>query len=226
MNGAFRILWLLMVAACAGAPRISTERFTREAAKKWLGNYCSRGPRGLMGQLVIRSDTPDFKGQFPASIRVGPEEGLLLEVTHILGGTLVRLRSDFRSFELEFPSKPAQNRKGLTRYLGLEVPVLSQLLFGDLPCPEGGKRESIRVVENRVEIEDGDWIWTFFRGEGDAQVPVKVVLAPRGPEAATRRVELEIIAWDSQNGFAEKVRLQGPEGTLKWIWKNRQSGVQ
>ena len=226
----FLVSALLLMGACASAPRVSLTRVSEDQARAWLGRYCSlsgsAGSHGLTGELVVKSDSADFRGQFPAQVRFERNGNFVMEVTHLLGGTAVRLTSDSKTFNLEFPSKPARNRKGLTHYLGLEVPVLSQLFRGDLPCPSEAAKGGFRVSGHVIEVDSGEWTWTFMRGEAHGEVPVRVVLAPRVQGPGSGKVELEIVSWNKEEHFAEKVILRGPEGLLKWIWKNRRSGVQ
>jgi hypothetical protein len=226
---AFVRLWLpasFMMSACAGTPPVSLDRVSADQAKAWLGRHCSVEVAPLTGQLVVKSDSADFRGQFLAQVRFEKGGAFVLEVTHLLGGTWARLTSDSKTFNLEFPSKPARNRTGLSHYLGLEVPILSRLLHGDLPCPDEARQGRFRVSGHVIEVESGEWIWTFMKGESPGEVPVRVILSPRVQSPGAGKVELEIVSWNSEGRYAEKVVLRGPEGMLKWIWKNRQSGVQ
>ncbi len=217
---------LLLIGACAGTPKVSLDRVSEEQAKIWLDRNCSVSRKALTGELVLKSDSADFRGQFPAQVRFERDGAFILEVTHLLGGTLMRLSSDSKTFSLEFPSKPDRNRSGMTHYLGLEVPILSQLLQGDLPCPPEVRKGRVRVLGHVIEVDSGEWTWTFMKAEPPGEVPVRVVLAPRIQTPGAGKVEFEIVSWNSEERFAEKVVLRAPEGMLKWIWKNRRSGVQ
>ncbi len=216
-------MMLALASACAGTPKVSQERVTQERAEEWLKQYCSPGMRELAGDLLIKSSTKEFKGQFPASLHFEKDGKFLLEVTHILGGTLMRLSSDSKSFNIEMPSKPKLNQKGLTHYLGLEVPVLSQLFLGDLPCPEVGVKRDVKVFENEIRIVTPQWTWIFYQSsESEGFVPVRVMLIPTSQEVDSRvKIELLIESWDRELGFAKKVSVHSPEGELRWIWKNR-----
>jgi hypothetical protein len=77
-----------------------------------------------------------------------------------------------------------------------------------------------------IEVDSGGWTWTFLKGEPPGEVPVRVILAPRVQMSGAGKVELEIVSWNSEERFAEKVVLRSPDGMLKWIWKNRRTGVQ
>jgi hypothetical protein len=217
---------LLLAGACAGTPKVSLDRVSEDQAKIWLERNCSVSSKSLTGELVLKSDSVDFKGQFPAQVRFERDGTYVLEVTHLLGGTWVRLSSDSKTFSLEFPSKPARNRNGMTHYLGLEIPILSQLLQGDLPCPPEVRKGRFRVSGHVIEVDSGGWTWTFLKGEPPEEVPVRVILAPRVQMSGAGKVELEIVSWNTEERFAEKVILRSPEGMLKWIWKNRRTGVQ
>ncbi len=217
---------LLLTGACAGTPQVSLDRVSEDQAKAWLRHYCAKGGQVLTGDLVMKSDSADFKGQFPAQVRFERDGNFVLEVTHLLGGTVMRLSSDSKTFALEFPSKPARNRSGLTHYLGLEIPILAQLLQGDLPCPDEARKGRFRVSGHVIEVASGEWTWTFMKAEPPGEVPVRVILAPRVQMPGAGKVELEVVSWNQEQHFAEKVILRGPEGLLKWIWKNRRSGVE
>ncbi len=199
--------------ACSSAPKISKTSLSDREATEWLHRYCSPGPRGIGGELVMKANTKEFKGQYPASLRIEKNGQFTLETTNILGGTILRMTSDGKTIDLLVPSKPKYNRNGITNYLGLDLSILSQLLMGDLPCPK---------EKSQMKIEADGWVWTFEKAVAEAQgVPVKVTLLPQGESDQKHRIELLIEEWDQEHHFAKKVTVRGPEGELKWAWRSR-----
>jgi hypothetical protein len=165
----------------------------------------------------MKSNTREFKGQFPASVSIQKDGRLFLEATNIVGGTVLRIDGTTAAFNLEVPIKPRFSRKGLTEYLGLEIPVLAELLMGDLPCPSQWSGKDVSVTDGRIEIRSSGHAWQFERSaESIEAVPVRVVLTTEG---ISSRIELEIESWDAN--YARKVRVHSPEGDLKWVWKSR-----
>jgi hypothetical protein len=151
----------------------------------------------------------------------------VLEATHILGGTLLRITSDGRTFDLVAPSKPKANRTGMTRYLGIELPILQGLLAGDLPCPAEWKTAGIAVEGSEIRVATRSWIWSFSRAvEQDDRIPFGIDLIPATADAGSGgmrpRIELRIESWDRKKGFARKVKIHAPEGDLKWTWRSRE----
>ncbi len=212
---------ILFVTSCSTAPKRDEGAVSLEEARTWLGRYCSKGPRALNGSLVFKAKTKEFKGQHPGNLRFEPEGGFTFEVTHILGGTLMRLTSDGRTYSLEIPTKPRFNRKDETRYLGIELPILRGLLLGDLPCPiPGVNAETVEVAGSTIRLKVGPWIWVFSRTQAaDEKLPFEVELLPAEGGAAVFVLSIE--EWDRKLNYAKKVKLVTPEGELKWVWRSR-----
>jgi hypothetical protein len=217
----FALLCVLLVPACSTVPIRDESAVSVEEARAWLSRFCSKGPRAMNGSLVFKAKTREFKGQHPGNLRFEPGGGFTLEVTHILGGTLMRLTSDGLTYALEIPAKPRLNRKEETRYLGIELPILRGLLLGDLPCPLSGKdAESVEVSGATIRLSSGPWIWVYSRtSRGGEKVPFQVELLPA--EGGVASFVLSIEEWDSGRSFAPKAKLTTPEGELKWVWRSR-----
>lgn len=218
MKNLFLALCTLFFFACSHTPKSSSESISSEEAQNWLKQFCSAGPRDLAGELVVKSNTREFKGQFPASIRVEKTKAFQLEVTNILGGTMLQLLSHGSALEVKVPSKPKLNQSGVTHYLGLELEVLRALLQGDLPCPS--HQNKVRVQGNQVQLLTEMWKWGFERAApAQSEVPVRVVLtATHNPNY---QIDVKIEEWDLSQGFARKVSIVSPEGEIKWTWRNR-----
>jgi hypothetical protein len=221
---------LVFAISCSSAPKRASDSISLSQAKEWLGRYCSKGPRDLSGSLVFQANTPELKGQHPGSIRMEKSGAFVLESTHILGGTLLRLTSDGKTFDLMVPSKPAANRSGMTRYLGLDLSILQGLLSGDLPCPSAWKSAEIEVSGPEIRISTRSWIWVFSRAEGrgsdsvperDDRIPFGIDLIPVERGNGRSKIELRIDSWDRSRSYAKKVRIHSSEGDLKWTWRHR-----
>ena len=217
---------VVLLGACATAPKLDSSRLSLSEASVWLERYCSKGPRDLTGTLVVQANTREFKGQHPASLRFDPQGSFTLEVTHILGGTLLRLAGDGNSLEVEAPSKPKVNRKGVTHYMGIEVSLLRALLMGDLPCPEEWKTAAPKIDGPGVQILSEPWIWNYTRalasGENASErVPFGLDLIPARGANPKSKIELRFEEWDAKRNFAKKVKIHTEEGDLKWVWRGR-----
>ncbi len=213
---------LILATACATPPKPDESVLSSGEARAWLERYCSRGPRAISGNLIVRANTREFKGQHPASVRFEPNGSFVLEVTHLLGGTLLRLKGEGETFDIESPSKPGANRKGVSRYLGIEAPVLGGLLLGDLPCPLGWREAAPEIAGARIVLESGPWRWIYSRALDHAErVPYAIELMPRDFPDPEARIEFWIDDWDREAAFARKVRIRTSEGELKWTWRSR-----
>ena len=220
-NLALGLSIVLLFSSCSSAPKASTSQISETQAKKWFAQYCSKGPRAENGDIIIRANTKEFKGQYPANLRFEANGGFVLEVTNIVGGTMLRLTSDGQAMETVVPPKPQYSRKNITHYLGLDLPILSELLVGDLPCPNNWKSGGVRVDGNRMQIVTSNWIWNFEKAEDSAgAVPMHLRLESTN-RAAGQTIDLQIEDWDTSRQYAKKVSVKSPEGELKWTWRNR-----
>jgi hypothetical protein len=195
-------------------------------AKTWFAQYCSRGPRKQDGEIVLRASTKEFKGQYPADIRFEQNGGFTLEVTNILGSTMLRITSDGKEMETLVPPKPQYNRQHIAHYLGLDLPILTELLLGDLPCPTAWKAGGVKVEGNRMQIVTSNWIWNFLKSDEESKgIPISIHLDPvqkSSPNPSLNQgIDLQIEDWDSELRYAKKVSVKSPEGELKWTWRNR-----
>jgi len=216
----------LFMSACSSTPSIDASAISTHDAEQWLSTYCSKfdvrkaSGHELSGDLVMRSNTREFKGQYPAGLHFDRSGNFTLEVTNIIGGTMMRMTGNARSIAIEVPSKPQYNRKNVTHYLGLEWPVLAQLLHGDLPCPTG--KPKMTVEGATIVLQTPTWKWIFERATAeDAWVPVNVrLVAAAGSNDQT--ILLTIEDWDRDQAFAKKVIVKSPDGELKWTWRSRE----
>jgi len=191
-----------ILASCSTAPKASDKTITESEAREFLSKRCSlvgtgsAALKGLSGEILVRSSTREFKGQYPASIHFSNKGEFVLEVTNVIGGTVAMLKGNSESIEIISLSRPRFNRKSVKNYMGLPVKLLLQLLHGDLPCPD---LTDVRSEGSRILVSDG----------------VRVL------EGAEQKVEMLIDRWNQGESYAEKVKVTTPEGDLKWTWRSR-----
>ena len=210
-----------ILASCSTAPKASDKTITESEAREFLSKRCSlvgsgsAALKGLSGEILMRSSTREFKGQYPASIHFSNKGEFVLEVTNVIGGTVAMLKGNSESIEIISPSRPRFNRKSVKSYMGLPVKLLLQLLHGDLPCPD---LTDVRSEGSRILVSDGHFRWEFERtDESSGVVPYRV----RVLEGAGQKVEMLIDRWNQGESYAEKVKVTTPEGDLKWTWRSR-----
>ena len=199
---------------CASAPKVSQVALTRLGAEQWLQHYCSslnfqKISAELSGEVVMKATTKEFKGQYPASIHFEANGVFSMEVTNIIGGTLLGLHGSPQGINIEVPSKPRYNRKNVNYYLGLELEILMQLLHGDLPCPLAGPLgRNVKVEGTTILAESPTWKWIFERAsEQDGAVPVHIRLVSKaldGNQKPVAQIELKIEDWDREQNYAKK----------------------
>ena len=229
-----------LISGCSSTPKASTLPVAASDAKDWLVYYCSPVRENkplpeLTGSLMMKARTQEFKGQYPASLHFDSSGAFQLEITNILGGTLVQLLGGppgtHQALEIKSPTRPKYNRKGIQYYLGLEVGILTQLLHGDLPCPAfSGSSVSLNKISvdgAKMVIETSNWRWIFSRAVlAEQEIPVEVQLIPMGgapdKRALDQSIEMQIEDWDRTGHFARKVYLKTPEGELHWAWRTRE----
>jgi hypothetical protein len=211
----------LHLISCSTLPQASHQKLSTSEAKAFLTKWCSSVGRPssahheLKGEVLVRSSTREFKGQYPASVHFSKEGTFVLEVTNLIGGTVAMLKVNESSIEIIYSSQPKFNRKGIKSYMGLPVKLLLQMLHGDLPCPD--LKEDV-FGDTRILVKDGRFHWEFERAETDAgMIPFKVKIT----EAGREQVDFRIEKWNQMEGYAEKVKVSTPEGELKWTWRSR-----
>ena len=216
---------VVLFSACSSTPKVNQSSVSQKEAEVWLQKYCSKyrpqdsSQPEVFGDIVMRSSTKEFKGQYPASIHYEKNGSFMMEVTNILGGTMMRLTGSPQSIEILVPSKPQFNRKGVTHYMGLELPILAQLLRGDLPCPN--EKSKPQVDHASIVLQTSTWKWVFDRATvEDGLIPVRVRLV-----APKETITLTIEDWNRSDvageQFAKKVVVQTIDGELKWTWRSR-----
>ena len=225
--------FLILNFGCASSPKVDQSHLTQSDAVNWLNQYCSKidfkkAAPELSGDVVMKSTTPEFKGQYPASIHFDSNGVFTMEITNVIGGTLLRIQGSPDGIDLTAPSRPQYNRKGVRSYLGLELEILMQLFHGDMACPlnEKGDRR-VRTQGNTILSESSLWKWTFERAAPvDGSVPVHIQLVSKALEKGTAKpiavIDLNIQSWDREGHYAKKVEVRSPEGELKWTWRSRE----
>lgn len=212
----------LFLASCASGPRVSEEAVSQPSADAWFRKYCSdNGTKTVNGELVIKSNTQEFKGQFPASVAFNPDGSFNLEVTNILGGTVAQLKGDPKAMQIRVPGKPKLSRNGVTHYLGLETAVLIPLLRGELPCPAEARSRDVKVeVEgNAMKVRSANWDWYFYRTTPEqGEVPARVELRSGG-----HQIEMTVEDWHAEERYLRKASIKSLEGDLKWTWRDRKA---
>jgi hypothetical protein len=214
-NQIFAIAISAVLCACSTTPIVSRDSLTVSQAKEFLAVHCSTKLKSIRGELLVRSSTREFKGQYPASILFNEDESFVLEVTHLLGGTVAMLKGNGQSVAVVSTVKPKYNQKGIRQYMGLPVRLLAQLLHGDLPCPD---TTNVQVDGSKILIQDGRLQWQM---ELAAQETGKVPYRIRIWEGPDLKIEMLIEHWNQEKAYAEKVKVVTPEGDLKWTWRSR-----
>ncbi len=217
----FGFVGLFLLSSCSSTPKSSQEKISQQEAESFLKRYCSTLSekssldQELFGDLIVRSSTKEFKGQYPASIHFSKDKSFSLEVTNIIGGSVAILKGDQSSVEVFSGSQPQYNRKNIKEYMGISIPLLTKLLHGDLPCPDS---TAVRVAGNEILIKDGTFEWKIERSDQESgSVPVRMRVFDRD----VLRVEMLIESWNREN-YAEKVKIRTAEGDLKWTWRSRE----
>jgi hypothetical protein len=213
---------VLFLTACSSTPKSSQEKISQEEATAFLKKYCSiysaksSLDQELTGDIVVRSSTKEFKGQYPASVHFSKDKSFTMEVTNLIGGTIAILKGEPSSIEVFSSGRPQYNRKGIKQYMGLSIPLFAKLLHGDLPCPDSSE---VKVSGNEILITDAGMEWRIEKSDRDSgAVPVRVRVLEKGKT----KIELLVEKWNIEQSYAEKVKVHTSEGDLKWTWRSRE----
>jgi len=227
--GGIGVFSIFVLPACSSIPKSSQEKVSQQEAVTFLRKYCSSFDLSkslaeeLSGEILVHSNTSEFKGSYPASVHFSKDKTFSMEVTNIIGGTVVSLKGDPSAVEIESPGHPKMNRKGIGQYMGLPIPMFEQLLHGDLPCPDsavtnGFLNNDIKVDGNEIVLHDRDLMWRIERSEKESgSVPVRARIF----DQQKLKVELLIESWNNVASFAEKVKVHTDQGDLRWSWRSR-----
>ena len=212
---------IFALSSCSSTPQSSLAKVSQNEADAFLKKYCSSFSskqtldQELTGEILVRSSTKEFKGQYPASIHFSKEKDFSLEVTNLIGGTVAILKGDPNSVEVFSTSRPQYNRKGIKKYMGLPIPLFAKLLHGDFPCPESA---AVKVEGSEIIINDADLEWRMERSSEDSgSVPFRTRIF----DHRQLKVEMLIEHWNAEEFYAEKVKVHTSEGDLKWSWRSR-----
>lgn len=230
----------LLGASCATAPKLSETKFSRESSLQWLNEYCAYSlvpnEKSIEGSLALKAQTPEFKGQHPASIRVNTNGSFFMEVTHILGGTIAQISGDDQFLRAHFPGREKYDQEKVTDYLGVPARIITQLFSGNLPCPTRARNQNDFIVTSEpggvlLSTELGDWYYRRSKQEHGGKVQevpesLWIYSGKRRDNLQKPWVVLTIAEWDFQNKYIKKATLRsqladGLQRELKWTWKNR-----
>ncbi len=212
------VLFFIFLNGCSSTPKLSDRAVSFPETQAWLKQYCAKNvtDKAVQGEMVLRANTQEFKGQFPASIRVEPDGKFVLEVTNIIGGTLAQISGDPNVLQVKSNSKPKYNRQGVEYYMGIPAKTLVQLIRGDLPCPDEADRKKVLAEGSSMVIDTGTQKWAFKRIQTvDGELPGKIRIEPQ-------KIDLTIDEWDREQNFARKVSIKTEAGSLKWFWKSHE----
>lgn len=166
-----RVVFLLVfLTSCAQAP-FKTDRTVLE---RW-DEVCAigRGIDTVSGNAWMRVQSPELKGQFPASIVARRDGDLDLEATNLVGGVEARVRIRDRILQVQEKNDAEFRVRAMDSWAGLPIRWASELFVGRIPCPlptESGNRaegDSARPEVFRVtDAEGGRFEYTMTKEDG------------------------------------------------------------
>ncbi len=220
----------LFFVSCASTLRERKVQLSEKEIRRWFEQNCHAFlGKEVVGEWVVKSQTEQFKGQYPASIRIekNPVERkslVVLEITHLLGGTVARLQGNAETgFSLKVPSKPKLSKQGLKSYLGLNPDEFIQALKGGVPCPgQSIQNWKLKWNQSEAQIESQPWNWTFEFVENQGEIVPKKIQLYSGTQARSSSIQMTILEWDSSKKWIKKAELRSGNEWMRWTWRSRE----
>jgi hypothetical protein len=178
--------------------------------------------QSVQGNTMMKVNSKDGSGQFPASVKAQAPDQLRLEATNLIGATQAVITVQGRDYQIEVPSSSGMQKReqGKDSWGGIPLRWAADLFLGRIPCAEAGS--AAELLPN-----------------GDLQVQVAGGSLSQDPETFTYHFRdwdghpwPESLHWERKGTFATQVdfKFDHPEGKtgspLKWEAKSQQGEVK
>jgi hypothetical protein len=204
----FAVLGALLIGACAHRPVLKSDAESLQTLKKIC--TATAPAAGVDGEVWMKVQSAELKGQFPAMFRARRNGRTDLEITNLIGGVEARVRVEKGALWVQEKGKGDYQLRAREAWAGFPVKWFEALLLGDLPCPDFEMGDlSVQALgeEQGVRAEQGEFVMEYRTG---STMRADMVESLRDP---VRKYELTL----GQKFWV----LKSETSTLKLIWKNR-----
>lgn len=182
-----------------------------------------RGVFQVDGSIWIRAKNerrPEESGQFPADVRVTEKDGLILQVTNLVGGKEAEIRITRERVTVN-GKQPLEDGSGGS-WGGIPLRFATELFLGRIPCPTDLVHATLKLEEDRrlrVGAGGEEFVYTFKKS-GEHLVPYHLEWRTKD-----KKIEFMFDDFDAESGSARKWEARGPAGEVKVKWRERKLGA-
>jgi len=187
----------------------------------------------VSGSIWAKVESPELKGQFPATVLAQAPNKLALEVTNLIGSPQAWLKMEDGHVNLKLT--PATQRAYGQQSIrsiwgGLPLEFAPDLFLGRVPCPRTGTGRDLRisVVGERLEVIETDlatkarskYLYSY-RGYDGRPWPKALTFQGVLKSGQAIRVDFEFESPSGAGAIAERWSATSTRGTAKVRWKDR-----
>ncbi len=215
------LVWgALTLASCSSLPRGGSPEpaGTPEVTARTV---CSSGVKGVDGRVWMKAKSKEASGQFPANVRARADQGLKLEVTHLMGARAALIEIHGHDFKVQTPDQGSVAKKARS-WGGIPLEWAGALFMNQVPCPDlsrAGLEWSFTPdgVLKAISLEQGEtWSYRIAPRMGFSFVE-KVTWNKRGQAP----FELTRDDPDPADGWARRWEIKSGVGEVKVRWRER-----
>jgi hypothetical protein len=218
-------LGLISFSGCATHPEVKV----KESPEALLGYACRPGMtvESIQGNAMMKANSKDGSGQFPASIKAQAPDQLRLEATNLLGSTQAVITVQGRNYQIEVPSPQGMKKReqGKDSWGGIPLRWAPDLFLGRIPCAEADAEikaldnGDLQVLVKGGSFKDPETFTYHFREWEGHPWPESLRWERKGTFATS--VDFKFDHPDEKTSSPLKWEAKSPQGEVKVIWKDR-----
>lgn len=195
-------------------------------------DVCTIGNKlqSAQGSVLIKTNSKEVTGQFPATVSAQTPQQLRLEVTNFLGGTEAIINVLGDHYEVVGKKGGASQREtGYGTWGGIPLRWASDLFLGKIPCPSmtktsqlslNGEGQLVIVIPGSTVMETQKYIYSL-KDESGRLWPT----ALRWEKMTTPVlfVEFKFDDPEKETGSPQRWEANSSRGTVKVKWRDREA---
>lgn len=204
------LLAIAGLAACAHRPQTP---LSDEQSLRLLKKICatSGSAAGVDGEIWLKVQSDELRGQFPAAFRARRGAETELEITNLIGGVEARVKVKDGVLFVQHKGQGEFLMRARESWAGLPVKWLETLLLGDVPCPKLDENVVVQPLSEQhgIRAEQGEFAMEYRLSSKTAGEDVESIRDLRGGHELTLGQRFWV--------------LKSKTSTLKLVWKSRKT---
>jgi hypothetical protein len=225
-----RLLISFLVISFSGcAHHVSSEEAHARTPEALLNYACRPGTtvQSVQGNTMMKVNSKDGSGQFPASVKAQAPDQLRMEATNLIGATQAVITVQGRDYQVQVPTSSGLQKReqGRDSWGGIPLRWAAALFLGRIPCAEAGSPSDIlpngdlRVQVVGDSFKDPETFTYHFRDWDGHPWPESLHWERKGTLAT--QVDFKFDHPDGKTGSPLKWEAKSQQGEVKVIWKDR-----